>query len=431
MKWIKYLKDDAGRKAGEVAQIDDNEYPALKRLGFVEDADEPKEVKAVTTDDNVSVKNIVRDAVGKMAEAMGDEFKKAFPAKSPTITTHDNVLDDPTDGFKSMGEFATMVQKSRIGHGTDERLIRRLKANGASENVDADGGYATPVQFSTSIWNDVANQTNLLPYCTLFPMSSNTIKLPSINYTTEGSFGVAAYWEGEGNAIPTSKAAFRQPQLTLNKLTCLTPVTSELLEDGLAIETTISYLAAQSIAYKITDAILFGTGAGQPTGIVGHASTVSLTRNTTVSVKAIDVIGMQASLMANATNPMWLINKGSVEPQLLTIQDGAGRYLYFSPGSFAADPNRGKLLGKPVIPLPNSPSVGTVGDIILTDLKGYVVGYKSTGVSKAMSIHLYFNTDEVAYRWTFRMDGRPWRDTTLSAARGSAKYGTNVTLTTL
>ena len=58
------------------------------------------------------------------------------------------------------------------------------------------------------------------------------------------------------------------------------------------------------------------------------------------------------------------------------------------------------------------------------------LGYKTTGPQMAISIHLYFNTDQTAYRWTYRVDGRPCRDTTLAAANGSATYGGAVTLQT-
>ena len=92
------------------------------------------------------------------------------------------------------------------------------------------------------------------------------MKLPALNYVKQGAFGVTAYWEGEAQTIPTSKPNYRQPQLTLNKLTVLTPVTSELLEDGIAIESTINFLASEAMTYMINDSIVNGTGAGQPVG---------------------------------------------------------------------------------------------------------------------------------------------------------------------
>ena len=97
--------------------------------------------------------------------------------------------------------------------------------------------------------------------------------------------------------------------------------------------------------------------------------------------------------------------------------------------SFADKPN-GRLLGSEVLPLMTCQALGTSGDILYADLKQYAIGYKASGPSQAMSLHLYFNTDELAYRWTFRVDGRPWRDAPLAAKNGSSTYSPFVSLAT-
>ena len=142
-------------------------------------------------------------------------------------------------------------------------------------------------------------------------------------------------------------------------------------------------------------------------------------------------MGMESSFWAqNPNGGIWLISKVDVNPQLLTMQDPAGRYLYFAPGTFGNVQGPPVMLGKPVMPLMNCATLGSPGDIILFDPLSYVIGYKTVGVQKAMSIHLYFATDQVAYRWTVRVDGRPIRDTTLTAAKTSALgYSGCITLT--
>ena len=135
------------------------------------------------------------------------------------------------------------------------------------------------------------------------------------------------------------------------------------------------------------------------------------------------------SRLYSTSGGVWYVNKDT-EPGMLTMQDANGRYLYFAPGSFGNEPDgNGRLLGYEVKPMYNLPSLASSGSVVLANLKSnYALGYKASGVTKAMSIHLYFLTDEVAYRWTFRMDGRPMRDTTLAAANGSATYGSAVQL---
>jgi HK97 family phage major capsid protein len=429
--YVKFLKDyDAakGQKTGAVVQMDDAEGAIVIKTGFGEKAEAPA---AVTTEVEESRKLLVKELAAELIGAGMTIEKDASGKRRPHIKVgEDNALGDPTDGFKGMAEFSSVVRKACQGKG-DERLERRMKANaaGASENVNADGGYAVPEQYATTIFNDIIAQDSLFNSCFTIPMESNSMKLPALNYTKQGSFGVQAYWEGEAATIPTSKWALRQPQLTLNKLTVLTPVTSELLEDGIAVESTINFLASEAITYNLNDAIINGTGAGQPTGIVGHPSTLVVTRNTTDTVKSIDVISMDSGFIGDDDRAMWLISKADVNPQLLTIQDANGRYLYFAPGTFGDVKGPASMLGKRVKPLINCPPLNSSGDIILWDPKSYVIGYKSSGVTKAMSIHLYFATDQVAYRWTMRVDGRPWRDVTLQSAKSnSLYYGTAVVL---
>jgi len=116
----------------------------------------------------------------------------------------------------------------------DERLQRIAKAaHGASEGTDADGGFAVPVQYANEVYNDIQKQDSLMDLCFKAPMTSNSIKLPAINYTSQSGFGVQAYWVGVGQAPSTSTPAYRQPQLTLNALAPV-PMTAELLEDGIS-----------------------------------------------------------------------------------------------------------------------------------------------------------------------------------------------------
>jgi HK97 family phage major capsid protein len=430
--YVKFLKDYDAHKTGAVVQIDDAEAGVIIKTGFAEKAEAPAAVKT-------EAEELRKMLVKELAAEMAGEFKAAISVerdgksrRPDSIVVHpDNALNDPTDGFKSMAEFAQVVRKGCQGD-VDARLARREKAAaGASENVNADGGYAVPDQYATTIFNDILSQDSLFNDCFTIPMISNNLKLPALNYTKQGSFGVTAYWEGEAAPIPMSKWNLRQPQLTLNKLTALTPVTSELLEDGIAVDSTINFLASQAITYSLNDAIINGTGAGQPTGVVGHGSTLNLTRTTSNVVVSADVIGMDSGFIGDENRAQWLISKADVNPQLLTIQDANGRYLYFAPGSFGDVKGPANMLGKRVRPLINCQPLGTSGDIILWDPKSYVIGYKASGVTKAMSIHLYFATDQVAYRWTMRVDGRPWRDVTLQSAKSnSLYYGTAVTLST-
>lgn len=434
---VKILKAHMGLKKDEITKMDEADAQALISKGIAEEIKVTPETIEAAIGEVVTRFDAKLTAFGsELTSQLEDRFAKGLKKIRPRmggneiIVGEDGRMNDPTGGFRGLHEFAKCVRNAAMGQEDDRLALIRKAAAGASEGIAADGGYATPVQYANNIYNDIIGQDSLFNLCMKIPMNGPSIKLPALNYTTQGSFGVTANWEGEAVTIPTSKPAYRQPSLTLNKLTCLVPVTSELLEDGIAIEPVIQSLASEAMTYKINDAIINGDGVGKPVGIVGHGSTVSVASQaaTTSYLTTANVLNMEAALYGNRQRAVWLINQ-DVKSSLLTVADSGGRFLYFAPGSMPNNPDA-QLLGIKVVPSINCQTKGTVGDIILWDPYSYWVGYKSTGPQQAISIHLYFNTDQTAYRWTFRLDGRPTRDTTLAAAHGSATYGGAVTLAT-
>ena len=63
-------------------------------------------------------------------------------------------------------------------------------------------------------------------------------------------------------------------------------------------------------------------------------------------------------------------------------------------------------MGLPVIPLEHTATVGTTGDIMLANFGQYIMIDKG-GIQQAQSIHLYFESDETAFRFVYRCDGQP------------------------
>ena len=79
----------------------------------------------------------------------------------------------------------------------------------------------------------------------------------------------------------------------------------------------------------------------------------------------------------------------------------------------------GRLLGLPVYISEHCQVLGTEGDIQLIQPAGYYAATKSTGLKFAASMHLYFNYDVEAFRWTFRLAGQPLLSAAVSQAKGS------------
>jgi len=82
----------------------------------------------------------------------------------------------------------------------------------------------------------------------------------------------------------------------------------------------------------------------------------------------------------------------------------------------------GTLFGRPVIPLENAQTLGDKGDIILANMKGYLTGQKVGGMRSDVSMHLWFDYDVLAYKFTVRVAGQPWLSAPIAAANGSNTY---------
>jgi HK97 family phage major capsid protein len=121
-------------------------------------------------------------------------------------------------------------------------------------------------------------------------------------------------------------------------------------------------------------------------------------------------------------NAVWLINQ-NVEPQLFTMSlaVGTGGVPVYMPAGGLSGAPYGTLFGRPVIPIEQCATLGTVGDIIFADLNGYILAEKG-GLQSDMSIHVRFIYDEQVFRFVMRLDGQPVRATALTPYKGGASY---------
>jgi HK97 family phage major capsid protein len=101
--------------------------------------------------------------------------------------------------------------------------------------------------------------------------------------------------------------------------------------------------------------------------------------------------------------------------------------IYIPPGGLSASPY-GTLLGRPIVVLEAMETIGDLGDIALVDLSQYRAVTKAGGARVDTSIHLKFDTDEMVYRFIFRLAGAPWWSSTISPRDGSNTRSPFVTL---
>lgn len=333
-----------------------------------------------------------------------------------------------TNGFRHLGEFANAVRMGSMRGGElDVRLRNAAVSTYGNEGTGADGGFAVPPDFRTEILTKVFAEASLLSLTDRLQSSSNTITLPTDETTPwQSSGGIQSYWTAEGAAKTQSKPALGETTLKLHTLATLVPVTEELLEDAPAMGAYLNRKAPEKMDFKLSDAIVRGTGVGQPLGFLSSPALVTVSKEsaqTADTINATNVVKMLGRLpTASRATAIWLIHPDA-EPQLPLMTIGQ-MPVYLPPGGLRDSPY-GSLLGRPVIPHQTAETVGDLGDIMLVDLKQYLTvtktgnGRDSMGMKSDVSIHLWFDQDMVAFRFTMRVAGQPWWSSAISQRDGS------------
>lgn len=345
-----------------------------------------------------------------------------------------------THGFRTFGEFAQIVYAAgRNSHSShreaNERLLNVATTFGA-ESVGADGGFAVPPEFRQAIWQKVMSQENLITRCDTMEIGGNSITIPKDETTPwQTSGGVLAYWEGEGDAATASKPQLNLDTLRLGKLMALVPISEELLEDAPAIESWLRLKAPAKLVSKVNTAIVRGTGTGQPLGILNAESLISVAKEASQDAATVwfgNIVKMWSRLWApSRANAIWLINQ-DVEQSLYQMafdpEASSKVPVYLPPGGLNSSPY-GMLMGRPVVPVEPCSTLGTQGDIILTDLTQYLVLRKAgQDIRTDVSMHLYFDQALQAFRFIFRVNGQPMWGSTLTPENGSNTRSWAVTL---
>ena len=434
--FVQLTRDFLGKPAGERIDVSDADANQLMQQGWAksiaDDALSPMIARAVRGE--------LDDAVERaLAQHLQQKTK---PVRLPFAGLGDSAHDDPRAGFRHFGEFALAVRDAcQPGKRPDDRLALITKAaSGMGENTSADGGFLVPTQFMQKLLERVYSPSNLLGMTDSYTVASNVIAFPRSAETSRANGsrwgGVRAYWRDEGEQATATKATFGRLQLTLRKLFVMINATDELLSDaqGIALEQYLFRVASDEINFVVSDAIINGTGSGQPTGIMGSSPLITVAKESgqaAATVVTANIVNMWSRLFAPCRqNAVWLIHQ-DVEPQLhtMTIGSGGTAIVAYTPPGGLADKPYATLMGRPVLPIEWCATLGTSGDIILADLRQYVTATKGQ-VESAISIHLRFDYDESVFRFIFRVDGAPWWSNVLTPYQGANTQSCFVALAT-
>lgn len=358
------------------------------------------------------------------------------------------VVEDETDKkaaqpWANLGEQLFAIKNAALRpHQVDERLkaAQRALPVGSNEGQSSDGGFLIQQQFTDGIvekMHATAVLASRVDRQAVGP-NANGLKINVLDETSRANGsrwgGMRGYWLAEGGTLTASQPRFNQMEWNLHKLGVLWYATEELLMDTVALSGRAATWASKELAFMLDDAILNGSGAGQPHGILNSAALVSVAKETGQAATTLvteNIQKMWSRMWApSRSSAIWLINQ-DVEPQLgqLSFPVGTGGVpAYLPPGGLSQSPYS-SLYGKPVIPTEFNATLGTVGDIMLVDLSQYLTIDKG-GVQGASSIHVQFLTDQECFRWIYRVDGQPMWQTVLTPYKGSNTLSPFVALAT-
>lgn len=410
------------------------------------------EKRNLTVDEDATFKNLDK-AIGDIEEQV--EREKKFDERIKNLDGVFNLIDlrqQTQDGFESFGEFLVAVAKAGMsynripGAGTlDPRLLKRMEvqdaASGLSATVPSDGGFLISPTVSNEIIKRTYETGQLASKCTVFDIGqgSDSLEVPYIDETTRvtGSRwgGVRIYREGEVDT-PTSTKAYKlgRWECRVTDLKALVYATERLLNDATAIESLVNESIASEFAFVLDNEILYGDGASQCTGIIGNSATVSVTGETGQAAGTIyfeNILKMWSRSWGRSRNKSsWYINQ-DCEPQLysMVMSINSGGVPVYMPANGISGSPYGTLFGKPVIPIEQCETVGTVGDIIFADFSEYALVRKG-GLKSASSIHVKFVEDEMTFKFSMRVNGKPKWKSKLTPYKGNNTLSPFVTLAT-
>jgi HK97 family phage major capsid protein len=406
------------------------EGKAIFELAEKESRDLTEEEKA--RDDEINDRLAVVHAGIQRHEVRRDRERSA-PALPRITDMRLPIEEDPKRGWSDLGEFALAVKSLYTPGGQiDDRLLIGADAPGTfHRETGSDEGRMVPPAFRRDIFEAITEgDDNLLGVVDAEPTESNSVEFLRDESTPWGATGVQAKWRAEGTKMDPSKLVTQGEQMRLHELYAFVLATGELVKDAPRLANRLTRKAGLALRYKINEGIVNGTGAGQPLGWFTSAAKVTVSKEGSQAA-ATFVAANAAKMFARLINPgrgIWYINQ-DVLPQLITMNI-ANNIVYMPPATGFTGAPGGFLFGRPVVPLENCQTVGTVGDVQYVNPQGYYAIHQGLNPEFATSIHLFFDYNVEAFRWMIRLNGQPFLSAAISPAKGSSTRAHVVVLET-
>ena len=329
-------------------------------------------------------------------------------------------------GWNSFGEFfqALAIPAKK------QLIIRNSPQTISTESTGIEGGFLVPPSFAGEIGKRIISNS-LLGLCDIHYVSgTNRLLLPADETTPwQTSGGIQTAWEGETDQFSQSKLDLTLKNMKLNKLEALIPISEELLEDSVGLEIYLKKKVPEKLGFAADLAIIQGTGAGEPQGILNCGSLIEIAAESGQSANTVyweNVRNMWARLYGDwQPNSAWVINQ-DILSQVLDMEAGTNVSIASLLGT--QESKRLSLIGRPIIPHQGCETLGDRGDLILGDFSQYLVLLKDEVIREQVSMHVWFDWDVAAFKFVMRMAGQCWLSSAMEPRDGSTTMSAFVTL---
>lgn len=304
------------------------------------------------------------------------------------------------------------------------------------------GGFLLSTELAAFVWDKARAVDGPLARCLYLRTTRNAFRLPAFDESSraDGSRlgGVKHLWEGDDDA--SLSPAEGQPSLAdmefrPERVVVYSRVSNDLLEDADMLEDVLSYACTQEIRYAVVNAMINGDGVKRPLGVVNAPSTITVSRAGANAVAVADIDNMWSRLWGFCRrNAVWLASDDTLLKIDAVAATGGWLSNIYLPQGVAGNPFP-LLKGRPLIPCEQCPALGQPGDLILGDWSQYGLVVRSLDgspeigmgyglpIEPSMSGHRYFDTDESAFRWKLRVDGKPLWKRPVTIADGAQTAG--------
>ena len=381
----------------------------------------------------------VASDIERLEEFEAEQRHLAQPAPTNAPTPGIEVGDGPEDRkFETFGKQLQAVHRAGVEGGHRDPRLSQRAVSGHSEGVPADGGFLVQSDFAAGIFQQAHEIGVFAPLCSSTAVQGNGLTMNVLDETSRATGsrwgGVQAYWKPEAGTATAKKVKLAQIELKLRKLIAISYTTDELLEDAPALQSLVSKAFSEEIAFMIDDAIFRGDGAAMPLGIQNAACFINQaieSGQATDTVVFENLVNMWARLIPSSQQRAAWLAPPNMLPQLMLMSMAigtAGVPVYLPPGGASGAPY-GTIFGRPVLINEFSPTLGDADDLVLADFSQYQLINKN-GLKAAVSAHIKFAEDEMAFRFTYRVDGQPLWKSELTQFKNADTLGPFVGLVT-